>query len=250
MENLRFFDCNSMIGARQVKNPGSYYKFDEFIRKMDYYGIDNALVCHSTACKYQPMMGNRLLMDEIKDYPNLRPMWAVMPHHTGEFPEPGELRSLLRDNNVPAVTMLPRDNSYSLDEWICGDLFSMLAESRVPLVISYHQVSFGQLHSIMTSHPELRVILTNMHYNSARNLYPMLSLFEHLYIETIGFKVHGGIEDVCRKFGARRLVFGTCAPTYAGSAAIGMVTYARISMEEKRRIASENLERLLEGVKL
>jgi predicted TIM-barrel fold metal-dependent hydrolase len=90
--------------------------------------------------------------------------------------------------------------------------------------------------------------LTNLHYNCARNLYPLLAKFENLYVETIGFKVYGGIEDVCEKFGAGRLLFGTGAPKYAGSGAVGMITYAGISDAEKRMIASGNLERILESI--
>ena len=59
-----------------------------------------------------------------------------------------------------------------------------------------------------------------------------------------------GIEDVCAKFGAERILFGSSLPYGAGSAAVSMITYANISEEEKELIASGNLERLLGGVKL
>ena len=52
------------------------------------------------------------------------------------------------------------------------------------------------------------------------------------------------------RFGAERLLFGTNMPQGAGSAAIAMITYADISLEEKKLIASENLNRILGGVKI
>jgi hypothetical protein len=39
-------------------------------------------------------------------------------------------------------------------------------------------------------------------------------------------------------------------PLFSGSAAVGMVNYARVSDEEKRLIAAVNLERLIGGVSL
>ncbi|MDR2572286.1 MAG: amidohydrolase [Oscillospiraceae bacterium] len=241
MEELCFFDCNAMVGKRRIKNPGSFYETEELIRKMEYYRIGKALVCHAAACEYEAMTGNYMLADEIKQYPNLCGMWVLLPHHTGEFPNASDTKTLLKENNIPAVTMLPRTNGHSTEEWICGDLYEMLEEHRVPLIISSEQLSYENVHEILSNHPQLRLILTNLHYSCGRNLYPLLNKFEHLYIETIGFKVHGGIEDICNKFGAKRLIFGSCAPVYSGGAAVGMISYAQISNQEKRLIASENL---------
>jgi predicted TIM-barrel fold metal-dependent hydrolase len=217
---------------------------------MEYYGIDKTLACHSIACGYNPSEGNNILMEIISKYPQIQGTWVLLPHHTGEFPNPVELQKLLKSNNVRSVTLMPKEHIFSLSEYVCGDLLSMLEECRVPLFLSSEQVGYGDLYSILTTHPGLRIVLTNLHYNCARNLYPLLEKFEHLYIETSGFKVFGGIEDVCQRFGAQRLIFGTCAPVYAGSAAIGMITYADISQREKQMIASENLENLLGGVRL
>jgi predicted TIM-barrel fold metal-dependent hydrolase len=46
------------------------------------------------------------------------------------------------------------------------------------------------------------------------------------------------------------MVFGTGMPVYSGGAAVSMINYARISEKEKRLIAHENMESLMEGVRL
>jgi hypothetical protein len=250
--DIRFFDCNSVIGRRKIKNPGSFHETGELIRKMKYYGIEGAMVYHSLASDYSPSIGNRLLLDEIKDYPFLKGVWVVLPHHTCEFPKPDELRKEMKDNNIKAVRIFPAaaDHRYSISDWCCGDLFNMLEACRVPLMISLPQLTWDGLHDVLSAHPRLRLILTELHYNCGRNLYPLLEKFEHLYVETIGFKPFNGIEDVCRRFGAERLIFGTCSPLFSGGAAVGMISYAPVSYEEKCMIASGNLEKLLGGVVL
>jgi predicted TIM-barrel fold metal-dependent hydrolase len=218
-----YFDCNGEIGIRRVINPGSFYETEELLRKMDYYGIGEALVHHSLAEGYHPQTGNARLMDEIKDIPRLHPVWVAMPHFTGEFPAPDALREAMKENGVKAVRMFPQTHGYSVSDWICGPLFDMLATYRVPLFIGSDQITPDNLHSVMVNHPALTVVLTHIHYNNTRNLYALLSNFKNLHLETIGFKPLEGIEDVCKKFGAERLIFGTGAPLYSGGAAVGMI---------------------------
>jgi predicted TIM-barrel fold metal-dependent hydrolase len=157
---------------------------------------------------------------------------------------------MLRENGVKMVRMSPQSHGYSMSEWNCGPLYAMLEETGVLLTVDFPQLGYDALHSILTAHPKLRLILTNIHYNCARNIYPLLMKCGNLYLESIGFKVLDGIEDVCRKIGPKNLLFGSMSPVYSASAAIGMITYSDITDEEKQMIACDNLKRLLEGVKL
>ena len=254
MEKLLFFDCNCTIGTRQVKNPGSYYRMDDQFDRMDHYGIGRALVCHATACGYSQAEGNRTLVESISGrglwLGRLLGKWVLLPHHTGEFPAPAQLRRQMKSAGIRSAAIMPCRHSYSIDEWVCGELFAMLEECKVPLFVSAEEVDCGDLGAALSRHPDLRVVLTNLRCDSARNLYPLMDKFRHLYIETVGFTAYGGIEDVCARFGAERLIFGTCAPLYAGSGAVGMVMYADIGDAEKRMIASGNLDNLLGEVAL
>jgi len=252
MDAIKYFDCNCIVGRRTVMNACSFYNINDLVRKMNYYGIERAMVYHSMAKDYCPTIGNQMLLDEIQDFPFLYGVWVVLPHHTGEFPEPSELRRQMREKNIKAVRMFPSsaDQKYSFSEWCCGDLFEMLEQCRVPLMLDLSQITWNELHETMSAHPELRVILTNLHYSVGRNIYPLLKKFEHLYVETIGYKVFNGIEELCGRYGAERLIFGSNTPIYSGGAAIGMISYAQISHEEKCRIAGGNLEKLLGGVSL
>lgn len=252
MSNLDFFDCNCSFGIRKVVNPGSFYKVEDLVHRMEYYGIKKALVYHSMAREYDPVVGNSMLMEVIKKYPSLIPVWVVMHHHTDEFPEPDELIRQLKQNNVKAVRMFPHsaEQNYSIAEWNCGELFTVLEKHHIPLLIGLDQLSWDELYQLCSNHPELRIILTDVEYRIDRNIYALLKKFEHLHIETSGYKVHHGIEEISRRFGARRLVFGSGMPVYSGGAAASVVNYGSLTEEEKRMIAYGNLEKLLGGVQL
>jgi len=88
-----------------------------------------------------------------------------------------------------------------------------------------------------------------VNYRVDRSLFALVKKFDNLYVETFGYKQHHGIEEFCKRFGAHRMVFGSGMPAYSGGAAVAMINYARISDEEKRMIAYENLEKILGGVR-
>lgn len=249
-ERLTLYDCSCSFGARGIVNPGSFYKVEDLVRKMVYYGIQKALVYHAMAREYNPELGNRRLMEEIKDYPQLYPVWVVMPHHTCEFPQPEKLRDQLRENGIRAVRMFPgvSDQNYSIDSWNCGELFNMLQSCGIPLFIGLDQLAWHQLYALHCEYPNLKVVLTDVHYRIDRNLYALLKQFGNLHVETYGYKVHHGIEELCSRFGAHRLIFGSSMPVFSGGSAVSMINYARISAREKRMIACDNLENLLGGV--
>ena len=251
MDNLDFFDCNCSIGMRGIVNPGSFYTVEELERKMKHYGIGKALVYHSMAKEYCPSIGNKFLMEEIKDHPALYPVWVVMHHHTQEFPEPDELIRNMRENGIKAVRMFPGqwEQNFSIAKWNCEELFTVLQEYHVPVMIGLDSIGWNDFYDLLSSYPQLNLIMTEADYRIDRNLYSMLKKFDNLYIEIMGYKVHSGIEEICKRFGAHRLIFGSGMPVFSG-AAVCMVNYARISEEEKKLIAGENLERLAGGVRL
>ncbi len=252
MEPLNFFDCNCSFGMRGVKYPGSFSTLDELIKKMDNYGIKKALVYHSMAREYDMKTGNKMLMGEIAAYPFLYPVWVAMHHHTGEFPAPALLKEQLRENNIKAVRIFPSvsDHGYSISGWNCGELFDMLEKCKIPLIAGLDQVTWDELHNLCLNHPGLIVILSDVNYRINRNLYALLEKFPGLHVETSGYKGFDGILEICKRFGAHRLIFGTGMPVLSGAAAVSLIKYARISNKEKQMIASGNLENLIGGIKL
>ena len=85
---ISFFDGNCVIGMRSIRRSGcageaEFYSLEDLLAEMDYAGIDDALVYHSLAKEYVPMLGNRQLMDEISGHERLHPCWVVMPNGTG-----------------------------------------------------------------------------------------------------------------------------------------------------------------------
>ncbi|MEA4889616.1 MAG: amidohydrolase family protein [Clostridiaceae bacterium] len=234
--------------------PGSFYLKEDLLKKMDELSIDQALVYHALAKEYDPRTGNEFLQNELAGETRLHPVWAVLPHYTGEFDPPDVLMQKMREQGIKAVTLFPAPSvqNFSLSELNCGSLFQMLETWQIPLLIGFDQLggSMQAFAGLVAAHPNLPIVLTQVNYRIDRDLYPLMDRYEHFYLETSGYKVFEGISRLCRRFGAHRLLFGTGMPQTSGAAAVGLLRYADISDAEKQMIAADNLIRLLGGVRL
>jgi len=247
MSKLKFFDCNCSVG--RVAHPCLSDISDAagLRREMDRAGIEEALVFHTMARDAGPPLGNSLLMEAIRDVEGLHPVWVVLPHHTGEIPPPRELLKDMEEKGVRAVRIYPTKDyhSFSLAEWSCGELFGALEDARVPLMLDIEIVWWEAIQTILSNHPRLPVIATNVSYRHNRFVYPLFEKYDNIHVETSRYYGAGTFEDVVGRYGAGRILFGTNMPQYTGTAAVSMLTYAEIPPEAKEAIAGGTLRSLL-----
>ncbi len=245
MSFLNFFDSNCMIGRVQCPQPGSFHTADHLISEMEFVGIGEALVFHSLAREYHPIAGNQMLMEEIAPHRGLYPMWVLLPEATSEMPEPDAIISEMKQKDVRAAAMFPKDHRFFFDQRTCGSILNALEGDKIPLFLNLDQVDITGLGEICEKHPGLPIIITEADWRFNRKLYPILRDFPNLYLETGRFQAYQGIEEFSEKFGPNRLIFGTHLPYASPGAAITMVTHADIDEKYKEMIAAGNLRRLL-----
>ncbi len=258
MPKVPLFDANCCIGRSSRRPPWETTSVEELLREMDYCGIEWAMVHHVTAMEHHPNIGNLALMNEIAGQQRLVPCWVVLPGHTGEMPPSvpewrygAEVRhhrpvSWMLGRGIRAVRMCPKLHGYTLTPAVWGELFTELGHHRVPAFIDCDQLSWSELDTICSEFSRVPMVLSNTGYRISRDLYGVLKQHRNLFMEISRYEVHFGIDDICERFGARRLLFGTGYPKYAPGCAITMLACAQISAHDKELIASGNLRRLLE----
>ena len=82
MPKLRFFDCNCSVGRVAYPHLYDIPDVEGLLKEMETAGIEEALVYHTVARDGHPPLGNSILMEEIKNIPELHPVW-VMGHSGG-----------------------------------------------------------------------------------------------------------------------------------------------------------------------
>lgn len=249
-------DCDSGLGRTSGTRAqgGRDVTTASLLAEMDRVGIAEAFVYHTLAREYDPAYGNDRLTAELAAEPRLHPVWTVLPAHTREFPRPERLVTLLRDGGVRMVRMFPsaalHGHRFSLQEWCAGELLDALEAAGVPLAIDFglfrrDEPPWADLFEVASRHPTLALVLVAMQNRNNRSLYPLLERFQQLHLATLGYNVHRGIEDVSRRFGAARIVFGSGYPQRSMGAARLQLDRAQLSEGERKLVASGNLRRLL-----
>lgn len=240
---LSFFDCNCQVGRFGAPRPGLALTPDDLEAELAHFGVARALAYHALAKEYSPAEGNRALLEDRR--PWLEPCWVVMPHHTGELPAPRDLLREMDQAGVRAVRLFPKDHTWHLGEWSSGELLEALAQEGIVTLLDPEQTDWDEVDAVCRRHPQLPLILLRPNYRTARFLYPLFERHANLHIEFSFYQAHQGIEEVCQRFGAHRLVFGSGLPTFSPGGPVAMVTYADLGQSDKQVIASGTLCRLL-----
>jgi len=219
---------------------------------MDRLGIGEALTYHAEARWHSPDYGNALLLTDIASEPRLHPCWVLTPPETAGKVTSAHLVETMIQRGVGAVRVFPREHRFSISEWCLGPLAAALEAAGAPLFVDFGRRHWGEdivpwdeVDGLCQAHPELPVVLVHESFGSLHYLFALMSRHPRLMIETSYFVPHQGLEEVCSRFGAERLLFGTSMPMWDGGAPLGNVVMSTVSAEDKRRIAGDNLRRLL-----
>lgn len=241
---LDFFDCNCQIGRSGAPVAGGPVTAQEIIDRLKPMGIRRALVYSALSKELHPVEGNAAVMEEVKGSP-LVPCWSALPASTREMGTPDEFIKKMRANAAGALRLFPSTHSYNLSEWCMGAMYEALEADRVPILVDMAQTNFDHIASALRAFPRLRIVIMRPAYRSDRMIYALMERYEHFCVETSNYVASGGIEEVCKRFGSHRLIFGTGLPYFEPGAAVSPVTYAEIDDADKQAIAAGNLEALL-----
>lgn len=249
MNELNYFDSFVTVGNPRIAQRAGIYEMDQILAELRYYHITEALIHHRFSYEDDPPVGNDEVLKVTSGKDNLHPVWVLLPEHTNEMPPPEELVSLMLDRGVKAASVYPKTHNWSLAEWSAGSLLRALEAHRFPLLIHLDETTWEELHSLAQRHPALPLIVIGATYKTSRFIFPLFKRHPNLYLEIAGYQVHRGLEEAAKVVGARQFLFGTRLPGFTPAAAIMMVNYARISDEERRLIAGDNLRRILSEVR-
>lgn len=256
MTELSFFDCNVSYGVPPVPSPRQARTPDELLQEMDWAGVSEALVTNAYQRYDDAVTGNRLMQEECTNRERLHPTWVLMPHQTGEFPEPDRLPQALAQAGVRAVWAFPSRIRYLLDEVTFGPTFEVMSTLHVPLLVSLRETSgrlggWDLIGSLLSGFPRLIVIAADQDcWGQDRYFRPLVERHPNLYFDVADFELAGGYEAYCDKYGPERMLYATGFPGLCMGGSILTLLHANIRDDHKVAIAGGNLRRLLSEVKL
>lgn len=258
---MKLFDSSVYLGPW----PGSAETFSDvnaLVNKLGQLNIHAALVNHTLAWQHNPYYGNKLLMDEIREHPQLEACWGLTPGPALEvYGGLTGLKKALIENKIRAIRLFPKDHVVSLEQWMTGGFFDLLNKLSIIVFLDVDQVfmqvgiydydanRFSAIKEICQSYPNISLVINRTGYRPYQSLIQLMQQCDNLYLDLSFLATHQGVEDIVQRFGSARLLFGTSMPFVEAGGAIARLTYAGIPEEAKRDIASSNLERMLQNAK-
>jgi predicted TIM-barrel fold metal-dependent hydrolase len=249
---LLFLDSNLWIGRPRLPEFATGFDMNTLRERMARYGIGGGVVSHFAAIPYGAAWANEQTLRAVAG----TDLWAAITLMPEMFRAEADGRAYVRDaigRGARLARVFPVSHNFTLRPWCSGALLEALADSRLPLAIWHTEVGWDEMRSLCETHPDLPVIVEGTPQKilyHTRVLYPLLERCPNLHLELHFLTGYLSIEDMVRRFGARRLIFGSYMPVFDPNAAMMQVTHARISDEDKTLIAHRNLEELIAGVRL
>lgn len=252
------FDCNVYVGRPMRSVAGEW--FDDarsLLHEMDYYCIERALITHYSAREAHPDIGNPETIRLASESRRLVPAWSFLPS-VGRNSDAERFIDIALRSGVRLLRYYPNEYFVTFSENAIGDYLEIMQERLIPLFVDFSTDSYGgefqtdweSLISVCRSFPNLTVITTEYRIRSNRMLFRALSLCENLRICTSAVWLFKNIEFIVSEFGKHRLIFGTNLPSFDPSIPISMLLYAGVPDETRRAIGRENLNHLLQEVRV
>jgi len=251
------FDARCTVGRHLLLRSGEPHTAADLMAEMDRYGIGEALVLDSLSRENHPDDGNRRIIVTASCSPRLYPAWSALPAAgKDEQAEPELFLQEMRRHGVAALFLFPRQYRFRLCDWCVDAFLEPLAEAKVPIFISHDETGPGggagdttdwdSIVALCRRWPSMPVIVTEFRIRrNQRMLYRALDACPNLHIELSGYWLHRGIEYISANWGAERLLFGSNWPTFGPHMTLATLMTADISEAEKKKIAGENLRRLI-----
>jgi len=243
-----YFDAHASFGVRPGQHPEERWRLEHLLSDMSLCGVAGALVHHVQAFEYDYMHGNLRLIDEIGDHRDrLFPCWVVVPHQAGDFPEPERLLSLMRENDVRAVSLFPHGlGEVPVDERTLRPLARVMSHRSTLVKVSYASLDWERTERLLHIFAGCPVLVTDASWMNWRGIVALMSAHSNMHLEFSTFQANRAIEWFGERFGYERLLFGTGQTPKSPGAARAMIDLGLMDEQQKALVAGRNLARLLD----
>jgi len=248
---MQIIDVNCMLGEWAFKNL-RFKAPAELLDEMQRLGIVKSLVFSSNSWQNDIKTGNHQIVEMVKDHAErLLPVAALTPLIRQEFGGKQPVVDFLTKNHIAAVRLFPSDHHFSLDLWCMEELFEILDEMHMLVLIEGREQTgsidsyYQQIYDLASKHKNVDFVLLTVGYRSLRTIYCLFDNCSNIHIDTSTFITFRGIEDMVRYYGSERILFGSRMPFMEAAVSVGRIIYADIDASHKENIAYRNVLRLL-----
>ena len=243
MRDAGIVDINAVIGTWPLDD-AEPLTAATLIAQMDRLGIEAASVRHADAIVYDPEIGNLRLIEQIRDFPRLRPAFVVGPLDCMEHVGPSGLVDLLDRNGVEAVWIYPLSHGWKLRDTESVTLMRQLALAGRPVLVNLNECNWEDVAFLATALPKVPIVVCSIGYRSLRQAYAVMQRHDNIMVDTSYLAANDGLEIITARFGDRRVVFGTGTPRYDAGGAIFRLARSGLKRSTRSAVAATTAGRV------
>ena len=254
---LKFLDVLAGTGPMYDAGAADGATRQGLLASMDRLGIAEAAVACLGAANYRTMGPNRALSDSLCDEPRLYPVWVIGSPAFGDFPPAESFVAEMREAGVRMLRMLtgPGKPFSRIKPILIERHLDEMAARRIPLIVDVAGPGLavdGGLEDLLAGWPELPVVLSLPKIEASADMlaYALWEKGRNLRMELSGVQCLGIVEEICARFGADRLLYGSRYPHFTQLQAMLQVIYADISEDARRAIAGGTARNLMKEARL
>jgi predicted TIM-barrel fold metal-dependent hydrolase len=234
------FDANVALGRRHDRRV-SVDSPEGTVSEMARAGIQRALVYSPHAVNFDSRDGNNLLLETIEGHDGLVPQFVGNP----TFDNLDEFSAEIEERSIRSVRLAPKSHKYPFRDWIVGEWLEWMGSENLPVWLDAANVDPSELHDTMEGHPNVNVLLAEVHYSHLPWAMPLLKSLPNAYVEISRFVSVDGVARLLDAVGADRILFGSRFPESSMAPQLYSLHLNGLSNEVLGAICAGNLERLL-----
>jgi len=222
---------------------------DSIAKKMDILGIDSIITAPWSGINFNGIKGNEEVLYAAKKHPgkfygfstcnvNYEEDLKAWREYHEKYPE-----------IFVGIKPYPPYQKFEFADDIAREWFAYADEHHMPALIHVGPMVFTEkMEELIARCPNVTFIIahTGGDYITARNGIALAKKFDNVVLEiTYTSTTRGMIEFLVEQVGADRVLYGSDLPMRDPTPQLAWVCYAKISIEDKKKILAENIKGIL-----
>lgn len=225
------------------------------LKEMDRLEIEKAVICPVKPFDYHFEPENRRSGELARSYPDrFFPFVRLDPWRKEKALE--DLKQCVQEFPVKGLFLHPQEETYPVNSPIVDPLVSMAKQADLIVMIAggHHRFSRAlQISDLVSRHRNTRFVITsggqiNISGAALDEGEQLLRENDNVWMETSGIYREDFIEDMAKKYGSHRVIFGSGSPEYDQEYELKRVLWAHLPKEDRIKIAGLNAWNLLEDL--
>jgi len=236
-------------GRQRIPEGGSA---DMLVKMMDRMKVSAAFASHMAGLTGEAQTGNRLVAEACAAHPGR--IYGYLVYNPND-PKEEALRSVEQYVDAPGVAGLKFHSTLHdahPDDARYEPAYELAARYGLPILMHTWGIEdISAVDSVCAKHPELKIIAAHAGgsmWSELSSACEAAARRENLYLDVcLSLVREGQVEYMVKKCTAGKVLFGSDASFFCPLPLYGMVLFAKITKEEKRRIFYENALEIFGG---